>query len=168
MNNLKSNLVLIGMPAVGKSTVGVVLAKHLGLNFVDTDLLIQANSGCRLQELIDTEGLATFLQHEEQALVTLSAQRSVIATGGSVIYSPAGMDALRQNGHIIYLEISLDQLKQRLADLGSRGVVIEKNQSLEDLYASRTRLYRQYAEQTIACDRLTPGQVVDKIAQLFP
>jgi shikimate kinase len=159
----KSNLVLIGMPGVGKSTVGVVLAKHLGLNFIDTDLLIQARAGLRLQQIIDRQGLEHFLELEEQVIVALNEKQSVIATGGSVIYSPPAMAALRRNGHLIYLKISLPQLRQRLADMTERGVVIEKNQSFADLYASRTRLYQQYAELTVDCDNQTADQVVQRV-----
>lgn len=159
----KNNLVLIGMPGVGKSTVGVVLAKHLGLNFIDTDLLLQARAGGRLQQIISERGLDGFLELEEKTILELQAENSVIATGGSVIYSPLAMDALRQNGHLIYLHISLPQLQQRLDDIGQRGVVIEQNQSLEDLYNSRTRLYQHYAELTVDCDNQNPSQVVERI-----
>ena len=159
----KSNLVLIGMPGVGKSTVGVVLAKHLGMNFIDTDLLIQSRAGARLQQIINKRGLNYFLELEEQVIVDLSEQRSVIATGGSVIYSPLAMDALRRDGHLIYLKISLPQLQQRIDDMGERGVVIEKNQSFSDLYDSRTRLYEQYAELTVDCDNQTANQVVQRM-----
>lgn len=159
----KSNIVLIGMPGVGKSTIGVVLAKHLGLNFIDTDLLIQAKTGCRLQQTIDSQGLGRFLEIEEKVILDLNARQSVIATGGSVIYSPFAMDALRDNGHLIYLKISLPQLQQRLDDMGQRGVVIEQNQSFADLYQSRTRLYEQYGELTVDCDHQTPSQVVERV-----
>lgn len=159
----KSNLVLIGMPGVGKSTIGVVLAKHLGLNFIDTDLLIQSETGCRLQQIIDTQGLSQFLEIEEKVILDLKAKRSVIATGGSVIYSPFAMDALRREGHLIYLKISLPQLQQRLDDMGQRGVVIEQNQSFADLFQSRTRLYEQYGELTVTCDQQTPSQVVERV-----
>jgi len=159
----KSNLVLIGMPGVGKSTIGVVLAKHLGLNFIDTDLLIQSRASGRLQQIIDERGLADFLNLEEQVILDLKDRQSVIATGGSVIYSPLAMDSLRNNGHLIYLKISLPQLQQRLDDMGQRGVVIEQNQSFEDLYNSRTRLYEQYAELTVNCDNQTPNKVVQRV-----
>ena len=159
----KSNLVLIGMPGVGKSTIGVVLAKHLGLNFIDTDLLIQSRASGRLQQIIDERGLADFLNLEEQVILDLKDRQSVIATGGSVIYSPLAMDSLRNNGHMIYLKISLPQLQLRLDDMGQRGVVIEQNQSFEDLYNSRTRLYEQYAELTVNCDNQTPNKVVQRV-----
>lgn len=159
----KSNLVLIGMPGVGKSTIGVVLAKHLGLNFIDTDLLLQSRAGCRLQQIISERGLNTFLELEEKVILDLKEQRSVIATGGSVIYSPFAMDALRENGHLIYMKISLPQLQQRIDDMGKRGVVIEQNQSFADLYNSRTRLYEQYAELTVDCDNQTANQVVQRV-----
>ncbi|HKJ05649.1 MAG TPA: shikimate kinase [Geopsychrobacteraceae bacterium] len=159
----KSNLVLIGMPGVGKSTVGVVLAKHLGLNFIDTDLQLQAKAGCRLQQIISERGLEKFLELEEKVILDLRDRHSVIATGGSVIYSPFAMDALRRTGHLIYLKISLQQLQQRIDDMGQRGVVIEKNQSFSDLYDTRTRLYEQYAELTVNCDSQTANQVVQRV-----
>lgn len=159
----KSNLVLIGMPGVGKSTIGVVLAKHLGLNFIDTDLRIQARAGSRLQQIINERGLDEFLGLEEQVILDLKDRQSVIATGGSVIYSPFAMDALRRNGHLIYLKISLPQLRQRIDDMGQRGVVIEQNQSFADLYNSRTRLYEQYAELTVDCDNQTANQLVQRV-----
>ena len=159
----KSNLILIGMPGVGKSTVGVVLAKHLGLNFIDTDLLIQSKAGCRLQQIINERGLEKFLELEEKVILDLNQRHSVIATGGSVIYSPLAMEALRRNGHLIYLQISLPYLQQRIDDMGQRGVVIEQNQSFADLYQARTRLYEQYAELTIDCDQQTANQVVQLV-----
>jgi shikimate kinase len=159
----KSNLVLIGMPGVGKSTIGVVLAKHLGLNFIDTDLLLQAKTGCRLQQIIHDRGLEGFLDLEEKTILELDARQSVIATGGSVIYSPQAMETLSQNGHLIYLQISLGQLQQRLDDMGQRGVVIEQNQSIEDLYRSRTKLYQHYGELVVDCDFQSPSQVVERV-----
>lgn len=159
----KSNLVLIGMPGVGKSTVGVVLAKHLGLNFIDTDLRLQARGGGRLQQIIKERGLDGFLDLEEKIILDLKETQSVIATGGSVIYSPLAMEALRRTGYLIYLKISLPQLQQRIDDIGQRGVIIEKNQSFADLYASRTRLYEQYAELTIDCDNRPASDVVQQV-----
>ena len=113
----KTNVVLIGMAGAGKSTVGVVLAKRLGLDFLDTDVLIQARLGRRLQEIIDSEGLAAFRQIEEAALLSLSRRRTVVATGGSAIYSEAGMAALKTYGTIVFLDTPLEDLMLRIRDL---------------------------------------------------
>ncbi|HEY5673848.1 MAG TPA: shikimate kinase [Malonomonas sp.] len=159
----KSNLILIGMPGAGKSTVGVILAKRLGFNFIDTDLLIQAQQRNRLQEIIDTQGLEKFRQIEEQVLIDLSASRTIIATGGSVVYSEAGMAALQQTGHLIYLQEELDRLLQRIADMGQRGLVMAAGQSFEQLYQERTPRYEKYAELTIPCNELTAEEVAAQI-----
>lgn len=143
------NVILIGMPASGKSTVGVILAKLLGYDFIDTDLLIQREAGLRLSEIIKSEGLAGFLAAEERACLSLEADRSVIATGGSVIYSAAGMAHLRSIGTVVYLEVGFDALRLRLHDIRGRGVALRPGQTLEDLYAERTPLYRRYADLTV-------------------
>jgi shikimate kinase len=160
---IKSNLILIGMPGAGKSTVGVILAKRLGFNFVDTDLLIQAQEKKRLQQIIDTHGLETFRQIEERVLINLRANRTIIATGGSVVYSDAGMAALQQTGHLIYLQADLQRLLQRIADMGQRGLVMTAGQSFEQLYRERTPHYEKYAELTIPCCALTAEEVAAQI-----
>ena len=155
----RRNVVLIGMPGAGKSTIGVILAKRLGLQFVDTDLLIQTRQRCRLQELIDRRGLAAFRRIEEQMLLALRADHSVIATGGSVIYSQHGMAALCRTGQTVYLQVPRAELQRRIADMGQRGLVMEKHQSFAELYAERTPLYRQYADWTIDCRDRTAEEV---------
>jgi shikimate kinase len=142
----KTNVVLIGMAGAGKSTVGVVLAKRLGLDFLDTDVLIQARQGRRLQEIIDTEGLAAFRQIEETTLLSLSCRRTVIATGGSAIYSEAGMAALKTYGTIVFLDTPLEELLLRIRDMDTRGMVIDPGETFPDLFARRLPLYRQWAE----------------------
>ncbi len=159
----KTNLVLIGMPGAGKSTVGVILAKRLGMQFIDTDLIIQSRHKCRLQEIIDRRGLIFFRRIEEQMLLELRAEHCVIATGGSVIYSQAGMTQLGRNGHCIYLQVSYARLKRRIADMGQRGLVMEKGQDFQQLVAERTPLYRQYADLTIDCGNLSAEQVATTI-----
>ena len=160
---MADNLILIGMPGVGKSTVGVLLAKQLLLDFIDTDLLIQRREGLRLQQLITLKGLHNFRRAEEEMLLNLEAEHSVISTGGSVIYSTAGMARLKQLGPLIYLHLSLPQLEQRIADMGDRGVVIEPGQSFADLYADRTPRYRRYADFEIDTDDLGIEEVLKKI-----
>ncbi|MFO7813154.1 MAG: shikimate kinase [Pelovirga sp.] len=156
---MSKNIVLIGMPGAGKSTVGVILAKRLGFDFVDTDLLIQSYCGARLQEIIDSQGLPRFREIEEQTLIDLDVQNSVIATGGSVIYCPKGMAALGTKGIFVYLQVPLIDLEQRLADMGQRGLVMHKGQTLAHLYQQRVPLYEKYAQLTQDCTNLNAEQV---------
>lgn len=159
----KSNLILIGMPGTGKSTVGVILAKRLGYNFIDTDLLIQAQQQYRLQQIIDLQGLEKFRQIEEQVIIDLRASRTIIATGGSVVYSEAGMAALQQVGLLIYLQTDLKRLQRRIADMGQRGLVMAAGQSFAQLYRERAPRYERYAELTIACSNLSAEEVAAQI-----
>ena len=145
----RDNIVLIGMPASGKSTVGVILAKMLGCDFVDTDLLIQRREGRRLSEILREEGLRGFLAIEEDVCRTLSVSHSVIATGGSAVYGAQAMRHLGRIGTIVYLEVDFDTLSGRLRDIQNRGVALREGQSLRSLYDERTRLYRQYADLTV-------------------
>ncbi|MDX2493932.1 MAG: shikimate kinase [Desulfuromusa sp.] len=159
----RNNIILIGMPGAGKSTVGVILAKRIGFHFIDTDLLIQAQEKCRLQQIIDTQGLENFRKIEEQMLLNLHAQHSVIATGGSVIYSEPGLKALGKSGYLIYLQIALPDLQQRIVDMGQRGLVMSKGQTFEQLYQERTPLYEKFAAVTIACAEINADRVAAKI-----
>lgn len=143
------NIILIGMPASGKSTVGVILAKLLGFDFIDTDLLIQRQTALHLSDIIQSQGLDAFLAVEEAACLSLYANHSVIATGGSVIYSANAMHHLKELGTIIYLSVDFKTLQSRLHDVRGRGVVLRPGQSLMDLYAERMPLYRQYADITV-------------------
>lgn len=144
------NIILIGMPASGKSTVGVILAKRLGMDFVDTDILIQREQGRRLSEIIEAEGLDGFLRVENRLCAALEAERTVIATGGSVVYGGEAMEHLRAMGRVVYLDVDLETLRGRLRDIRGRGVVLREDQTLDDLYAERTALYRRYAEITVS------------------
>lgn len=157
------NVILIGMPGAGKSTVGVVLAKRLGLNFIDTDLIVQAREKARLQEIIDQHGSSYFRHIEEQMLLNLNMEHCVIATGGSIIYSADGVRELKRTGPFVYLKVSLTTLQQRITDMGSRGLVMERGQSFAELYLERTPLYQQAADLTIDCDGLTVEQVATRI-----
>lgn len=159
----KSSIALIGMPGAGKSTVGVVLAKRLGLDFVDTDLLLQRSAGCRLQQILAAEGLAGFRAREEQVLLELQAPHSVIATGGSVIYGAAGMAALAEQAHLVWLRLPLAELERRIGDLLTRGVAIEPGASLASLFAERQSLYERYAESVIEVGGKTLEQVVSEL-----
>jgi shikimate kinase len=134
------------MPASGKSTVGVIVAKVMGMNFIDSDIVIQQRENAKLNELIEEYGIDDFLKREEQALLSINVNNTVIATGGSAIYSDAGMKHLSNNATIIYLKVSLDNLKDRLTDLKARGVVIRPGESIEQMYATRSVLYEKYAD----------------------
>ena len=161
----KSNIVLIGMPAAGKSTLGVLLAKRLGMRFVDTDLVIQAAEGKTLHELIDLRGMDNFCKLECQHVQELNATNTVIATGGSVAYYDCAMEHLKNNGTIVYLHLPLEEIQKRLSDPNQRGVVIEPNETLATLYDKRKPLYEKYAEITIELAGLDHEQCVAAILE---
>ena len=140
------NTILIGLPTAGKSTLGVVLAKILQCDFLDTDLLIQRQEGKRLEEIIQDIGQESFLDLEGAACASLNVKNTVIATGGSVIYRDYAMKQLKKLGTVAYLKISLKALKERLGDVKSRGVVLKEGQTLDDLYEERVALYEHYAD----------------------
>jgi shikimate kinase len=169
MNNMdeneNKNIVLIGMPAVGKSTVGVLLAKRLGRYFLDTDVFIQAVAGRTLQEIIDTDGMENFCRLEAEHILGIDRTKCVIATGGSAVYSEDAMNHLKETGELVYLNLPLNMIKKRLTDLNVRGVVISEGKTLDDLYKQRTPLYKKWADITIDCCNLTHEQVVEKIIE---
>ena len=134
------NIILIGMPASGKSTVGIILAKLLGMDFIDTDLLIQKKTGKRLAEVIEKDGLEEFLKIEEEVCSNIDTINTVISTGGSVIYGKRAMDHFKENGQIIYLEIDYDTLESRLHHIKQRGVVLKPGQTKKDLYDERAMI----------------------------
>lgn len=160
---MKNNIVLIGMPGVGKSTVGVILAKRLRLSFLDTDILIQTKEGKSLQEIIQKNHIQGFRKIEEAYLLSVTKQSHVIATGGSVVYSEKAMKHLATHGHIIHLDISLKLLSKRLDDIDARGVLRMPGQSLTDIFNDRQPLYLKYADRTVNTDGITPEQVISKI-----
>lgn len=157
------NIILIGMPGVGKSTVGVILAKVMSLHFIDTDVLIQVQEGRNLQEIIDNEGLEAFLCIEERTILSLICTKTVIATGGSVVYSEKAMGHLGSSGIIIHLDLSLNLIDERLKDFEDRGVVRRPGQGLNELYDERLPLYRGYAEISVDCSGKTHEEVIDEI-----
>ncbi|MGM9565145.1 shikimate kinase [Evtepia sp.] len=157
------NVILIGMPGVGKSTLGVLLAKALGYRFLDTDLVLQAQEGRLLREIIAAEGIDGFLALEGRVCGSLQADRSVIATGGSVVYSPEAMAHLRSMGTVIYLKLGYNALARRLGSLKKRGVILRPGQTLKTLYQERTPLYAQYAHLTVDCG----GQDVEQSVALI-
>ena len=157
------NVILIGMPGVGKSTLGVLLAKALGYRFLDTDLVLQAQEGRLLREIIAAEGIDGFLALEVRVCGSLQADRSVIATGGSVVYSPEAMAHLRSMGTVVYLKLGYNALARRLGSLKKRGVILRPGQTLKTLYQERTPLYAQYAHLTVDCG----GQDVEQSVALI-
>lgn len=163
----KENLVLIGMPGSGKSTLGVLVAKTLGMSFVDTDLLIQEQEGQLLQNIINKQGIAAFLKIEAAVILQLKVQNCVIATGGSVIYSNAAIEHLKQNGYLIYIKLSYIEIKRRIHNMASRGIVMNPDQNLYDLYQERVVLYEKQADIVLDCSKLkieeTILQITDKI-----
>lgn len=163
MKKMKPNIVLIGMPGSGKSTVGVLLAKRLGMGFVDTDLLIQAGEGRSLQRLIEINGMRRFCEIECRYAEHVDVSETVIATGGSVVYYDSAMAALKKTGTIVYLKLPLAELQQRLGDLNARGVVLEPGQTLAALYAKRAPLYERWAEVTADLSGLSHDPCVDAI-----
>lgn len=161
----KSNIVLIGMPGAGKSTLGVVLAKILGMDFVDGDILIQNQVGNTLQKVIDAQGVDGFLQVENDVLAAVDVQNTVISTGGSAIYSDEAMRHLTEIGTVVYLDVSLEELRSRLGSLHERGVVMRKgvSMSLDEIFEERGPLYRKHAEVTLQTDGLTVREATRKL-----
>jgi len=160
-----SNIILVGMPSSGKSTVGVVLAKTMNKGFVDTDILIQQREGCTLQEIIDEKGNDYFHRTEEQVLLDFEGLDYVVSTGGSAIYFDRAMAHFKENGKIVYLKVSLDTVLARLNNIKTRGVTLEKGQTLGDLYNQRIPLYEKHADITVEADGLTVEEVVERIME---
>jgi len=146
------NYILIGMPAVGKSSIGVILAKEIGYQFLDSDLLIQQRENCLLKDIIEDKGIEGFLRIENQVNCSIDVSRTVIATGGSAVYGRDAMEHFRKIGKVIYLKTDYDTLERRLGDLKGRGVVLKEGQTLYDLYLERCPLYEKYADITIEED----------------
>lgn len=159
----RDNIVLIGMPGAGKSTVGVVLAKKLGYAFLDSDLVIQSREGMLLHEIISERGVQGFWAVEAAANASINADRTVIATGGSVIYGSSAMEHLKQIGTVIYLQLTCDAIADRLGDLNERGVTLQDGQGLSELYAERVPLYEKYADYTINCEHMSIREIVEEI-----
>lgn len=167
MRQSKDNIVLIGMPGAGKSTVGVVLAKRLGYGFLDSDLVIQEKYGKLLHELIEAEGVEGFWKLENDVNAALSPHRTVIATGGSAVYGTEAMEHLRKIGTVVYLKLAYGEIAVRLGDLNARGVTMRPGQTLEDLYRERTPLYEKYAHISVECDGKMLREIVHEISGFF-
>lgn len=162
---MKDNIVLIGMPGAGKSTVGVVLAKAKGYQFIDSDILIQEKHGKLLQELISEYGISGFRSIENDVNKSIQVQKSVIATGGSAIYCAEAMEHLSKMGTVVYLQLSFKEIEKRLGDLTARGVTLQKNQTLRELYQERIPFYEKYADKIIECDGLMLREVIAEILE---
>ena len=151
------------MPGAGKSTVGVLLAKSLGKRFVDTDLEIQNNAGRKLQEIIDADGIEKFLKTEEQVLLQLDCRNSVIATGGSAVYSEKGMKKLAQNGITVFLNVPFEEIERRINNITTRGIAMKNDETLKELYAERMPLYKKYADITVVPWNPSAEETVEEI-----
>ena len=157
------NIVLIGMPASGKSTVGVILAKTLGIGFVDTDLVIQQRENALLQDIINEKGLQCFLDKERDAILSLECENCVVATGGSVVFRDEAMQKLKRNSVIVFIDVPLENVKARLKNIKTRGVAAPKNQTIDDIFFERLPLYKKYADITVDTADLSPEETVSRI-----
>ena len=157
------NIILIGMPGCGKSTVGVVLAKAANMDFIDSDLVIQKEMGAKLSQLLDEHGDEGFRRIENRINANLTAENSVIATGGSVVYGEEAMRHLKSIGLVVYLKLSCEAIADRLGDLHARGVTIQPGWTLRDLYNERVPLYEKWADLTVDCEQLKLREVVETI-----
>ena len=163
MTGKKSNIILTGMPGSGKSTIGVILAKLTGRDFIDTDILIQTAEGRTLQDIVDKDGHMALRRIEEDILLDITCRRHVIATGGSAVYSRRAMEHLVSDGVIVFLDADIDTLESRVKDFTRRGLAKRPDQSFADLFAERVPLYRKYAEITVTCAGQSHDEVCARI-----
>lgn len=163
---MKSNLTLIGMPGAGKSTVGIILAKNLGLGFIDTDVLIQINQQKTLQQIIEESDHLNLRSIEEEAILKINIENHVIATGGSVVYSEKAMAHLFDKSWIIFLDVDFEKIKKRIHNFETRGIAKAKDQTFGELFKERQILYKKYAEITIDCNVLDQEELAEQITKL--
>lgn len=157
------NIVLIGMPGAGKSTIGVLLAKSMLMDFVDTDLIIQKENGKALCDIINEKGIQEFINIENKVICGQEFVNSVVATGGSAVYGKEAMEKLKENSVTVYLKVSSAELKNRIKNIHTRGIAMKNGQTLDSLYNERAPLYEKYADFTVDCDGLSPEECVDLI-----
>ncbi len=158
------NIILIGMPGCGKSTVGVLLAKAMGFRFIDTDITIQERTGMLLQEIIDNKGLDWFCIEEERAIMSVAEEGGcVIATGGSAVYSRSAMLHLKEHGYVYYLSLPVEQVERRLHNIKTRGIAMRPGDSIEDVFRRRRALYEEYADITVECQGKSIEETVEEI-----
>ena len=159
------NLVLIGMPGAGKSTIGVLLAKALRMQFLDTDIAIQERKKSTLKEIIDSSGIQAFLDCEEEVVCSLRVKGYVLATGGSVVYSKKAMIHLKDSGFLLFLKLDFNEIERRVRNIRGRGVVLRPGQTLHDLYEEREPLYEQYADHVLDCNGMDMESTVETIKE---
>lgn len=157
------NIILIGMPAVGKSTVGVVVAKRLGYRFLDTDILIQEETGKLLREIIAEQGIEGFLKVEDAINSKVNVKKTVVSPGGSVVYCENAMNHYKETGKILYLKVSYETISKRLRNAKKRGVVLKEGQTLKDLYDERVKLFEKYADITVVEDGYSLEETIDNV-----
>ena len=162
-----NNIIFIGMPASGKSTIGVVAAKRLGYEFIDTDLVIQKQEKRLLKDIIAEEGTEGFLAIEDRVNAGIEAEHAVISPGGSVVYCEHAMNHYKEIGTVVYLQVSYRTIRRRIGNPKKRGVVLREGQTLRDLYEERRVLFEKYADLTICEDGLTLGETIDKVVESF-
>ena len=162
---MENNIVLIGMPGVGKSTVGVILAKVLGYQFLDADLVIQQKEGKLLKEIIAEVGTEGFIEVENRVNAGIECSKTIIATGGSVVYGKEAMEHLKEIGTVVYLEVPFKTIEKRLSDIKGRGVVLKEGQTLYDLYMERTPLYEKHADLRVCEEGLDVEQTVELLIE---
>ena len=159
----KTSVVLIGMPGAGKSTIGVLLAKRMALDFTDTDLLIQTSQGEALQKIVNNQGYLVLREIEEKVILSMNREHLVIATGGSAVYSAAAMEYLKQSALAVFLDVKLEEIKNRVKDFDSRGIARKEDQTFDDLFYERVPLYQKYADITINCENKNQDEIAEEI-----
>lgn len=163
----KQSIILVGMPGAGKSTIGIILAKDMGLNFIDTDVVIQVQTGQTLQQILDKEGYLRLREIEEQVLLTTACHDCVVATGGSAVYSEAGMQQLKKYGRVVFLDVPLATLRARIQNYDTRGIARRPDQSFQELFDERCALYKKYADVIISCAECSAQDISDLIQAKF-
>lgn len=161
------NIVLIGMPACGKSTLGVVLAKTLGRGFIDTDLIIQQQQKRLLQDIINTDGLEHFLDCERDAVLSVICENCVIATGGSVVFREDAIEHLKENGTVVFIDVPVEKLEKRLSNIRTRGVAADKGETVAEIYSERLPLYKKYADITLDASDGNIEQSVERLIEML-
>lgn len=167
LSKQRNNIILIGMPGAGKSTIGVVLAKRLGYHFMDCDLLIQDATKKRLFEIIAESGTDGFLRIEEETICSIETEGTVIATGGSAVYGKSAIRHLKETGIAVYLQLSCQEISERLGDLEKRGVTLKEGQTLSDLYTERVPLYEEAADVTLSCSGKEIREIVSELEEIL-
>lgn len=155
------------MPGAGKSTIGVLLAKSMLMDFVDTDLLIQKKYSSSLCDIINSRGTDEFLKIENDVICSWDFANCVVATGGSAVYGGQAMEKLSQNGIVVYLKLTPDEIEKRINNIHTRGIAMKEGTSIEELYFQRAPLYEKYADKILNCESLTPEQCVDAIIRMI-